>query len=144
MSAEQQDYVIEQGEDTEVTLVYKTKATPEDEALPVDLTGYSARMDIAIQGTSTRVWTFNSSDDAGASPIDETGNQDNEATLGSDGTISINIPRSLSLSGGPIFINMAAGKFLYAYDLFLRNPEGKQKKVLKGTITVTPSVTLWA
>jgi len=142
--AETQNYAWEQGEDAEVNLIYKEKATPEATALPVDLTGYSVRMDISKASDGTRVWTFNSSDNAGASPIDEVGSADNEAVLNSSGEISISIPRSLTLPGGAIATAVTAGVLVFKYDLFLRSPSNKQKKLLTGQITINPSTTLWA
>lgn len=141
--AETQNYTWEQGDDSEVELVYKEKADADSPATPVNLTSYSVRMDIAKQSDSVRVWTFNSSDNAGTSPIDEVGPADNEVTLGSDGTISIIVPRSLTLPGGAIHAAVQSGTLVFKYDVFLRTPAGKQKKVLQGTITINPSVTLW-
>ena len=103
-------------------------------------------MDLSIDGTNPvadRVWTFNSSDNAGTTPIDETGNTDNEATLGADGSIYILVPRALSLINGAIYTKIQTGIFDFKYDIFLRNSVGKQKKILRGTVTIKPSVTLW-
>lgn len=144
MSVAIYNFEWEQGEDAEINLIYKEKASPSAEALPVNLTNYTIRMDIATQGDSTRVWTFNSSDNAGASPIDEPGNADNEATLGTDGSISVLIPRSLTLPSGAVYTQIQAGKLVFTYDLFLRAPSLRQKKILKGIVTVNPSTTLWA
>lgn len=143
MSVAIQNYEIEQGDDAEVSLVYRT-AEGEEEPAPVDLTtGYSVRMDIAVDGTGLRVWTFNSDDDAGPSPIDEPGSGDNETVLGSEGQIAINVPRALTLPDGAIWDAIEANQLVFKYDLFLRNPDNKQHKVLKGTITFNKSVTLW-
>lgn len=129
------DYDWEQGADLVFTMTYAVGAD-EDSADPVDLTDYSIRMDIS-DGTS-RIYSFNSDDLT--SPVDNI----DEATLGSDGSINIVIDRSLTLTGGAVFTAMAAGKTVFFYDVFLRDGDSKQKKILKGTITVNKSYTLWA
>lgn len=144
MAVPVQNYTIEQGEDVDIFLVYKTG--PAGAEVPVNLsTGYSVRMDIRAANTSgDRVWTFNSADIVGETGVDVAGPADNEATLGAAGEISIAVPRSLSLAGGSVFTKIAENISVFAYDLFLRAPNGKQKKVLQGTITYNKSVTLWA
>lgn len=122
------DFVWQQGEDGEISLVYKAG----DPAEPVDLTGYKLRMDIRASGGSTPLYTFNS-DDADAETPDE-------AVLTADGEINIVIPRTVSLPAGPLASTI--GQALN-YDIFVRNPDGKQKKFLKGTVTIEASETLW-
>ncbi len=140
-------YRWDQGADGEIDFVYKLGSSAED-AIPVDLTNYTLRMDISVQGTdpaADRIWTFNSDDNAGTTPIDETGDTDNEATLGSEGQVHIIVPRALTLAGGVIYEKMTEEfQFTFNYDIFLRKPAGTQKKILKGTVTIDPSVTLWA
>lgn len=139
------DYPWPQGEDLEITMVYKTGETKET-VTPKNLTGYSLRMDICIHGAdpaTSRLVTFNSSDDAGSAPVDQPGTSDNEVTLGTDGTIYILAPRSLTLPGGAIYEKVKTGFLHFDYDVFLRNPDGRQKKILKGKLTVEPSSTLW-
>lgn len=140
------DYTWDQGADGEVSFIYKTGTTTAT-VTPVNLTGYTLRMDLSIDGTNPatdRIWTFNSADDAGPIPIDYPGAADNEATLGADGSVYVLVPRALSLTGGAIYTKMQAGIYNFKYDIFLRNPAGKQKKILEGRVTIVPSVTLWA
>lgn len=138
----------EQGADLDIQIIYK-ESVEGGTAVPKDLTGYSVRMDIrATDVLGTRIYTFNSDeitdlDGAGS----ETENDDvTEITPGSDGTITITVPRSLTVQGGPIFDLMSDPLNpvnLLVYDIFLRNPQDKQTKILSGTITVNRSVTLW-
>lgn len=131
-----QNYTWIQGEDLLMTLIYKVGETPET-ATPVDLTGYSLRMDVASQGASpTRLYTLNS--DELVDPADTT----TEATLLADGTINIAIPRSVTLPGGELYEALSSG-LVFDYDLFLRDTSNKQKKVIGGTITVAKSITHW-
>lgn len=139
------NYTWDQGADLVLTMVYKVGPDAAS-AEAVDLTGYSVRMDIrkdTIDGT--RVWTFNSADIAGDVAVDVTGPADNEATLGADGTITINVPRALTLPpSGAVYTQLVAGSNTFAYDVFLRNAANKQSKIMEGTITVVKSATLWA
>lgn len=146
------NFVWEQGDDLTVSLIYREGPTGSE--MPVNLTGYSVRMDI-VAGTQ-RIFTFNSAsiadvdpDIAGAQPDSQI-----DATVGTDGTIKFAVPRSLTLPGGVIYdrMNLATPVLLYNYDVFLRNntgvsgaiPQGTQRKILTGTITVQRSYTLWA
>lgn len=139
------DYTWDQGEDLTILMLYKT-GLPGSET-PVNLTGYSLRMDIVTPDGAWR-YTFNSATIADIDPT-TAGNQPDstiESTLGSDGSISITIPRSLTLPGGAIYADISANPPLlnFRYDVFLRAPDAKQKKILKGQITVEKSYTLWA
>jgi hypothetical protein len=125
-----QDLVWQQGEDGEIDMVYKINGTP------VDLTGYLVRMDVTAQGSSTVLFTFNS-ETADTGGETESGD---EATVNDQGEIYIVVPRSASLSGGQLFNYLDTA---LDYDVFLRNTSNKQKKILKGTITIQKSVTLW-
>lgn len=126
-----------QGEDFNVNFVYKTQEGTAD-PVPVDLTGYKLRMDVFSQtSTPTRLYTLNS--DELTDPTDAT----TEATLNADGTIVIAIPRSVTLSGGELYDAIQSGT-TFKYDVFLRSPANKQTRLVGGTITVTPSVTLWS
>lgn len=137
------NYVWEQGEDLVISAVYKQG--PEGAPVAVDLTGYSLRMDMRkINSDGLRVWTFNSDDIVGEPDADESGETDNEVTLGADGSIEIVVSRSLSLPGGSIFTELQLGTTQFVYDMFLRNPQNRQKKILTGVITVNKSVTLWS
>ena len=119
-----------------MALVYKEG----DPAVPVDLsTDYSVRMDVR-NSDNTLLFTFNSEDIATAS-TDNPGSADNEGVLGDEGEILILVPRSASLPGGALVNDV--GETL-SYDLFLRNDvTNRQKKILKGTIKIEGSVTLW-
>ena len=141
----------QQGDDLTFSLVYREGTSGSE--MPVDLTGYSVRMDI-VAG-SIRIFTFNSATVVDVDPI-EAGDQEDaelDATVGVDGSIKFHVPRALTLPGGEIYtrMNMATPVFLYNYDVFLRNdsgtagaiPQGSQKKILTGTITVEKSYTLW-
>lgn len=149
--AGQKDFTWEQGEDLEVAILYKT-GTSEANAVPRDLTGYSVRMDIrATDVLGTRVYTFNS-DDITDPDLDGAGDETETDTirevepLGSDGMIRILVPRSLTVQGGPIYELMSDPLnpvSIFAYDIFLRDTDDKQSKILFGTITVNRSVTLW-
>lgn len=146
MSAPNHDFTWEQGSDLVLSFVYK-EGVDQASATPVDLTNYSLRMDISTQtATPTRVFTFNSDDIVATPTVDETGEADNEAVLNADGTINITVPRTLTLEGGAIQAQMDAGNTVFDYDIFLRDntvAPGVQKKILRGTITVEKSVTLW-
>lgn len=136
----------EVGEDLNLSFTYKVGPSGSEE--PVDLSSvYAVRMDIRSNDNSFGLlYTFNSSDITESPPVDESGSADNEITLGSDGTISIRIPRSVVLPGGAIYDYMIANNVSsYAYDIFLRNTDlDTQKKILKGTIGINQSVTRWA
>lgn len=139
------NYTWEQGEDLTLLMVYKT-GLPGAET-PVDLTGYSLRMDI-VTPDGQRRFTFNSDAVTDVDPV-EPGDQADpvtEAVLGTDGSISITIPRSLTLPGGEIYDDITANPPLltFNYDVFLRAPDNKQRKILKGQVTVERSYTLWS
>lgn len=131
------DFVWQQGEDGEINMVRKTG----DPAMPVDLTGYSLRMDIR-NAAGTLLYIFNSDDvsDPNLPGGDVIGPSDNEAVLGSDGSINIVVPRSVSLGDGPLVGEV--GNVLQ-YDIMLRDTDNKQKKILRGTITLEASQTRW-
>lgn len=127
------DLVWQQGEDLTISFVYNEG--PAGAEVPQDLTGYSLRMDVV--GSSGVIYTFNS-DDADAATLDE-------AVLGADGSINITVPRQLTLPpDGEAYSEMQAGNSVFNYDVFLRNPQNKQYPIVRGTITVVKSYTLWA
>lgn len=133
------NWTWQQGADLVMSLIYKEG--PAGSETPVNLTGYSVRMDLVHSGT--RIYTFNS-DDIPVVGVDETGAADNEAVLGTDGTINIVVPRDITLPGGEVHAVLApTGNTVLNYDIFLRNPSDKQAKILKGTVVVEPSYTLW-
>lgn len=134
------NWTWQQGDDLVMTFIYKEG--PSGSEVPVDLTGFSLRMDI-VQG-ATRLYTFNSADitdvDPGGPVLPDT---NKEAVLASNGTVTITVPRSLTLPGGSVNAIMTSGNTVVNYDIFLRNASGKQAKILRGTITIEPSYTLW-
>lgn len=139
------NYTWAQGEDLNIQMVYKEG--PAGAEVPVDLTLWSLRMDI-VTLTGTRRYTFNSADIADVDP-DTVGAQPDstkESTLGTGGAISILVPRTLTLPGGALYTDISAPtpQLIFNYDVFLRDAAGKQRKILKGTITVEKSYTLWA
>lgn len=138
-----QNWTWQEGEDLVMSMVYNEG--PEGAEVPVNLTGYKLRMDVANTTDGTRVFTFNSDDIAGDPLVDSVGPADNEATLGTDGSINIVVPRSLTLPGGAVAALYVGSDtaLLLNYDVFLRNPAGLQSKILRGTITVERSYTLW-
>ena len=138
------NYTWAQGEDLVLSLVYKSG--PRGAEVPVDLTGYSLRMDLALND-GTRIYTFNSDDIADVAPETQgaTPDTDLEVTLGTAGEINIVVPRSVTLPGGEAFpfLDAANPVLIYNYDIFLRDTLDKQKKILMGQISVEKSVTLW-
>jgi hypothetical protein len=138
------NYTWAQGEDLVMSLVYKSG--PLGEEAPVDLTGYSLRMDIALTD-GTRVYTFNSDAIADVDPetVGDTPDTNLEVTLGAAGEINITVPRSVTLPGGGAYPYLDAEPpvLIYNYDIFLRDTVDKQKKILQGQISIEKSVTLW-
>lgn len=130
MTIPTKDFRWQQGEDQPINLKYAVSIN--NEKTYVDLTGYSLRMDIR-GGTAT--YSINS-EDSDPETVDE-------ATLnygGVNGVIRIVVPRSASLGSGTLVPGI--GQAL-AYDIFLRDPDGLQKKILKGTIIIEASTTIW-
>lgn len=122
------NFIWQQGEDGQINMVYSAGDPP----TPVNLTGYSLRMDVTVPGGSTPLYTFNTNDSVGGT-VDE-------ATLDAAGNINIVVPRSVSLPAGELagYIGQPLN-----YDIFLRDATGKQTKILKGTLKYEVSVTLW-
>lgn len=94
------NYTWDQGADLVIALIYKKG--PVDSATPVDMTGYSVRMDIVAQ-SGQRLYTFNSAelDDVSniETPVPDT---NTEFKLGPDGLIRLTVPRSITLPGGRV------------------------------------------
>jgi hypothetical protein len=134
MTIPEYDFVWQQGEDGLINITYSI------DGVPVNLTGYKLRMDIRSTATGTILYTFNSDDIVETPSVDVTGASDNEATLTSGGAINIVVPRTASLTGGTLANNI--GESL-AYDIFLRDTANKQRKILKGTVTIEASITRW-
>ena len=146
----------QQGEDLTFSLIYRTGPTGQETA-PDLSTGYSLRMDI-VSPTGERLYTFNSETLADVDP-NTPGDQPevpatSEAVLGPNGAIDIAIDRAVTLPGGPIYdkLNEVPPVNVFYYDIFLRatapthgeaSTVGRQQKILKGSITVETSYTLW-
>lgn len=147
MSAPTLNLTWQQGEDLAIAMVYNEGINVNTVA-PVDLTGYSVRMDIKTD-TGLRLYTFNSLSLPDVDPI-ASGDQPDpvtEATLNSVGEINIVVSRALSLPpAGPFYQQLSsptAPKDTFYYDIFLRNTQELQTKILKGQILIEKSVTLW-
>lgn len=138
------DYTWQQGEDLTVSLIYKSG--PEGAEVPVDLTLYSLRMDIAAP-TGKVLTVLNDEAIADTDPftVGNQGDTNYEVTLGSAGQVNITLGRALTLPPNVIhsYINANPAINTFSYDIFLRDTGGKQKKILYGTITVEKSVTKW-
>ena len=128
---------------------------------------YSVRMDI-VSDEGVRLYTLNSDTIVDADPAEEGDQEDAvpvdivtaegvdrtieplEIYLLNGGIINVVVDRSLTLPGGAIYDLIAEGITLFNYDVFLRTAPvsdptlGRQKKILKGQITVEGSWTLWA
>jgi hypothetical protein len=145
------NFVWPQGSDLPIEMRYK-EGPDLDSAVAIDLTsGYSLRMDVVVPSTKERVYTFNTEAiadvDPGAGTVPDN-TVEGTLTSGADGTpnISIQVPRSLTLPGGAIHSKMIAspGTLVFGYDVFLRNTASNQQdKILRGTITIEESYTLW-
>lgn len=138
------NYTWQQGADLTLSMVYRSGPVGED--VPVDLTGYSLRMDI-VGKDGIRRFTFNSDEVADVDPTTPELEPDpaTEAILGADGSINVTVPRALTLPDGELWGDITATEpsLTFNYDIFLRDTTGRQKKILKGTITVEKSYTLW-
>jgi hypothetical protein len=128
--SQQVNFKWPQGEDLEIALIYK-EGNSETSASAVNLSsGYEARMDIVLPSDKSVLVTL-----------------DDEISLGTGANGNANLvcwlPRSLTLSGGTIFTNLATTTN-FNYDLFLRNTAtDHQIKILKGQLQIERSNTLW-
>lgn len=139
--AAEYNVVWEQGEDFQMHMQYTKNGQP------VDMTGYSVRMDIAPTVGAAPIFTLNSDDITGVddegNPLDVVGIADNEIVTDIDGNIDITINRQITLPGGAMGNRLAANT-KYVYDIFIReNSSNLQRKLAHGSITVNRSVTLW-
>lgn len=130
MTIPTKNFIWQQGEDGEIPLRYSVVIN--DVKTYVDLTDYSLRMDIV--GTDAN-YSLNSEDE-NPSTVDEVTLNDG----GVLGAIRIVVPRAASIDTGTL--TPGVGEAL-AYDIFLRNPEGLQKKIMRGTIIIEASTTIW-
>lgn len=138
------DYTWHQGEDFVISLVYKAGAAGSE--AEVNLSAYSLRMDIAAPNGNV-LTVLNDKTVADADPY-TVGNQADtsyEVVLGTAGQISITLARSLTLPGGAFerYISANPAQTSFSYDIFLRDPAGKQTKILYGTLSLNKSVTKW-
>jgi hypothetical protein len=134
-------------------MIYKEGATVET-AVAKDLSsGYSLRMDLVVPATKARIYTFNTvamtDVDPGAGTVADSV-VEGVLTSGAGGTPNINIlvPRSLTLPpSGAVYqklIDTPTPVSLFNYDVFLRHiASDRQAKILKGTISIEESYTLW-
>ena len=107
--------IVEKGADFPFMLTWK-----DSNSNPIDLTGYSARMQIRPSHKSSEVILSLSSPDDGI-------------TLGTtDGLITVNITNAQSSA-----IDISAGR----YDLELVNPSGLVTRLIEGKIKFKPEVT---
>lgn len=130
---------------------YREGATAETAVVKDLSSGYSLRMDIVVPATKERIYTFNTEAladvDPGAPTVPDSV-VDATLTSGAGGTanITIVVPRSLTLPGGAVYTKYTANPpvALFNYDAFLRHTaSNRQVKVIKGTITIGDSFTLW-
>lgn len=138
------NYEWNQGEDLLIALVYKSG--PVGSAEPVDLNLYSFRMDIvAPNGKVLSVVNDDTIPDA--DPYEAGAQEDAayEVTMNNLGEIRIDLSRALTLPGGAFYkyLNANPAVKTFSYDMFLRDNNGKQKKIMAGTITIERSVTHW-
>ena len=133
-----------QGEDFLIALVYKSG--PVGAAVPVDLNLYSFRMDIVAPDGKV-LTVINDDIIADTDPYEEGAQEDTsyEVTMSDEGEIRIDLSRALTLPGGAFYKYIAASPPVrtFSYDMFLRDNNGKQKKIMAGTITIERSVTHW-
>lgn len=138
-------YDWNQGEDLLISLTYKSG--PVGEVEPVDLTLYQFRMDIvAPDGKVLTVVNDESITDADPYTSGNQADTSYEVTMNSVGEIRIELPRALNLPGGVFYkyLNANPAVKTFSYDMFLRDNNSKQKKILSGTITIERSVTHWS
>ena len=139
------NYEWNQGEDLLIALVYKSG--PVGSSVPVDLTNYDFRMDIVAPNGKV-LTVANTGDIADADPYTEGAQPEAapyEVTKNNLGEIRIDLSRALTLPGGAFYkyLNANPAVKTFSYDMFLRDNNGKQKKIMAGTITIERSVTHW-
>lgn len=138
------DFSWAQGEDKILSMVYKSGPVGESE--PVDLSNHSLRMDIVAP--DGKVLTISNDEAIADADPYTTGEQPDsvfEVTLSGTGEIRIELPRALTLPGGPFYNYLKSNPPIrtFSYDIFLRDEFEKQKKIMQGTITIERSVTHW-
>lgn len=123
-----------QGEDKVIELIYR-EGPDAKKAVPVSLSsGYDARMDLVVPDTRELVHSITVDDgdiDLGSGTNDEP-------------NVVIWLRRAVTLPGGEVFEALADGVNMFSYDVFLRNTQtDKQVKILRGSVTIERSGTLW-
>jgi hypothetical protein len=113
MSAGKLDLIVEQWATLELPITWL-----DQNRAPINLLGWSARLQIRAKVGGAVLVTL-------VSPTN--------ITLGTDGTISVEIP-----SGTTGTLNFTNG----VYDLLLTAPSGKKKRLIEGKITFSPAVTV--
>lgn len=146
MTAPELDVTWQQGEDLVISMVYKEGVT-EATTVPVNLSGFSVRMDVR-NDAGLKLYTFNSHSLQDWDPLTAGDQPDptTEAILNESGEIKITVSRALTLPPtGPFYQQLASPtpKSVFDYDIFLRNTQNLQTKILRGKITLEKSVTLW-
>ena len=108
------DIIIEQGADFKLELVYETGSP----SAPVNLTGYSARFQVATRHSA-------------ATPLIERTQAAGIALGGAAGTIVITLTEIQTAA-------LPAQKAVW--DLILRSPSGEDTRLLEGVALITPEV----
>jgi len=121
--ANQYNIVVEQGSTFTLSITYK-----DSEGDPIDLTNFTARMDIRQTYTTEAALVELDSSDGG------TGNTSGIALGGLDGTITVVISSSATSGLTAPSTNV--------YDLELRDTVGAITRILEGKATVSPNATL--
>jgi hypothetical protein len=130
----------DQGEDLEIVVTYSLNGTPQD----LSVAGWAARMDIAKTNTTAPIISVLDVGTLNTAGADDDAITDNdEIELAADGLIRIAVSRDKTLTGDIATALDSATTAKYVYDLFIRNPDGYQKKIMEGEITVKRSVTKW-
>lgn len=119
--------IIEQGADWIDEITLKTDGATEADRVPIDLTGYTAKMQVrlAFAADEALVTIFETTSDDG---LIELG--------GADGTISLRINAETTLA------LITDGKPRSAfYDLLIVSPDDIITRVIEGVATITPGAT---
>lgn len=128
-----------------ISLVYK--AGPVGATVPVDLSAYAFRMDIAApDGTVLVVANDVEITDSDPFIVGNQADTNYEVVMNEDGEIQVTLDRSLTLPGGKFYKYISAQNPVrtFSYDMMLRDTVlDFQSKILEGTITIDTSVTLW-
>jgi hypothetical protein len=125
-----------QGEDLNIQLLYKEGNTASS-AMAMSLVGtHSLRMDIVSTTSGAVLYSFVSASQPGSLGSGQSGQPN----------INIFLPRALTLPGGAIYTQISQNSSIgsFSYDIFLRNIQSdKQHRVIRGSISIEKSSTLW-